>query len=170
MAFIDETISTLVTQGFFDYILPFLLFFFVAFAIFEQTKIAGDKKSINAVIAMLIALFGLYFFRVFQVGRFLSFFTGKSMLTIIILIFTFMMTTFVFKVFQNNGMIKKDQDWKYALIIFAACLTIILLILQSSPDTWKMLFGQDIQIDWATVIGIGAVAGVIGLVGWVMGS
>jgi hypothetical protein len=170
MAFIEELISNLTAQGFFDYILPFLLVFFIAFAIFEQTKIVGEKKGINAVIAMLLALFILYFARIFQVGRFLSFFTGKAMMTLIILIFTFMITTFVFNVFSKNGMIKKEKEWQYALIIFAASMTIILLLLQSSPDTWKILFGADFQIDWGTIIAIAGVAGVIGLIGWVMGG
>ena len=35
---------------------PFLLVFFVVFAILEKTKILGDKKQINALIAFIIGL------------------------------------------------------------------------------------------------------------------
>ena len=36
--------------------LPFLLVFFVVFAILEKTKLLGDKKQINAFIAFIIGL------------------------------------------------------------------------------------------------------------------
>ena len=36
--------------------LPFLLVFFIVFAILEKTKVLGDKKQINALIAFVIGL------------------------------------------------------------------------------------------------------------------
>lgn len=39
-----------------QFALPFLLVFFVVFAILEKTKVLGDKKQINALIAFVIGL------------------------------------------------------------------------------------------------------------------
>jgi hypothetical protein len=141
MAFVEETIGNLIAQGFFDYILPFLLIFFIAFAIFEQTKVLGTNKGIHAAISMIIGLFMLYFAHALPVGRFLSFFSGKSFLTIFVLIVIAAMTTFVFKVMQTNGMIKEKEEWKYAIIILICVGVVVLLILNSSPSSWETLFG-----------------------------
>lgn len=165
MALIDETISNLLAQGFFDYVLPFLLVFFVMFAILEQTKVFGEgKKGIHAAIAMVIALFMLYFARVFQVGRFLSYFTGKSFLTILILMFTMMITSFVFNIFKTQGMIKPKGEWKYAMAIFGGALLLMVIALNSSPSSWQMLFGAEGSFDPGVLLGIAGVIGGIGLI------
>lgn len=38
------------------FLLPFLLIFFIAFAILEKTKLLGEKKQINALISFVIGL------------------------------------------------------------------------------------------------------------------
>ncbi len=38
------------------FIYPFLLMFFIVFAILEKTKVLGDKKQINALVAFVIGL------------------------------------------------------------------------------------------------------------------
>jgi len=38
------------------FLLPFLLVFFIIFAILEKTKVLGDKKQINALISFVIGL------------------------------------------------------------------------------------------------------------------
>jgi hypothetical protein len=39
-----------------QFILPFLLIFFIVFAILEKTKILGEQKQINALVAFIIGL------------------------------------------------------------------------------------------------------------------
>ena len=41
--------------GFFDFILPFVLFFSIFFGILDKSKIFGDRKDINSLIAFVIA-------------------------------------------------------------------------------------------------------------------
>ncbi len=39
-----------------EFVYPFLLMFFIVFAILEKTKVLGDKKQINALVAFVIGL------------------------------------------------------------------------------------------------------------------
>ncbi|MBI2151974.1 hypothetical protein HYU21_04570 [Candidatus Woesearchaeota archaeon] len=42
--------------GFLDFILPFILVFTIVFAVLQKTKILGDKKNFNVVIALVLGL------------------------------------------------------------------------------------------------------------------
>ncbi len=48
--------ATLEAWGVMDVILPFLLVFTIVFAVMQRTRILGDKKNINVVIALVLAL------------------------------------------------------------------------------------------------------------------
>ncbi len=49
--------QTLRQIGFFDFFLPFILFFAIIYAALDKTQVFGaDKKDVNAVIALVIAL------------------------------------------------------------------------------------------------------------------
>ena len=50
-------IETLRTIGFFDFFLPFILFFAIIYGALDKTKVFGeDRKDINAIIALVISL------------------------------------------------------------------------------------------------------------------
>src|SRR3989338_1753608 len=42
--------------GFLDFILPFILVFTIVFAVMQKTKILGDKKNYNVIIALVLGL------------------------------------------------------------------------------------------------------------------
>src|SRR3989338_3319293 len=42
--------------GFLDFILPFILVFTIVFAVLEKTKILGEKKNFNVVVALVMGL------------------------------------------------------------------------------------------------------------------
>ncbi|HIG93152.1 TPA: hypothetical protein HA242_05910 [Candidatus Woesearchaeota archaeon] len=44
------------TYGVMDFLLPFILVFTIVFAVMQKTKILGDKKNFNVVIALVLAL------------------------------------------------------------------------------------------------------------------
>ena len=44
------------TYGIMDFLLPFLLVFTIIYAVMQKTKILGDKKNFNVIIALVIAL------------------------------------------------------------------------------------------------------------------
>ena len=58
---IGELFAFLEQNGFFSYILPFLLIFALVFAIMMRTQIFKENRSINAVIALTVALLALQF-------------------------------------------------------------------------------------------------------------
>ena len=44
------------TYGIMDFLLPFLLVFTIVFAVMQKTKILGDKKNFNVIVALVLAL------------------------------------------------------------------------------------------------------------------
>ena len=44
------------TYGVIDFLLPFILVFTIIFAVMQKTKILGDKKNFNVIIALVLAL------------------------------------------------------------------------------------------------------------------
>ncbi|OYT41020.1 hypothetical protein B6U80_02150 [Candidatus Pacearchaeota archaeon ex4484_26] len=54
---LEQSILTLKKLGFFQIVIPFVLFFAVIFAILEKSKLLGeDKRAVNAIVALVIAL------------------------------------------------------------------------------------------------------------------
>lgn len=49
-------IKTLTNLGFFEFFLPFLLFFAIIYGALQKTKVFGERKDIDAIIALVIAL------------------------------------------------------------------------------------------------------------------
>jgi len=57
MVFMGDLFSQLEGLGVYEYLLPFLLIFSITFAILEKVQILGeDKKNINIIVSMIIAL------------------------------------------------------------------------------------------------------------------
>jgi len=82
MVFAGDLFYSLQGSGIYEYVLPFLLIFAITFAILEKVKILGeDKKSINAVVAIII---GLIFVTQFSLVYTLNSFLPKISLFIII--------------------------------------------------------------------------------------
>jgi hypothetical protein len=44
------------TYGIMDFLLPFLLVFTIIYAVMQKTKILGDKKNFNVIVALVLAL------------------------------------------------------------------------------------------------------------------
>jgi hypothetical protein len=56
MATFDTLIHYFQTYGVLDFILPFILVFTIVFAVMQKTKILGDKKNFNVIIALVLGL------------------------------------------------------------------------------------------------------------------
>jgi hypothetical protein len=54
---VDNFLQILYSWGFIDYVLPFILVFTLVYAILHKTKILGDKKSFDVVIALVLGIF-----------------------------------------------------------------------------------------------------------------
>jgi len=53
---LDSLILMLENWGIADVLLPFLLIFTIVFAVLQKTKILGDRKNFNVVIALIVGL------------------------------------------------------------------------------------------------------------------
>lgn len=53
---LDSLILTLESWGIADVLLPFLLIFTIVFAVLQKTKILGDRKNFNVIIALIVGL------------------------------------------------------------------------------------------------------------------
>lgn len=53
---LSNVISYFQTQGVFDVLLPFILVFTIVYAVLRKTKILGDKKNFDVVIALVLGL------------------------------------------------------------------------------------------------------------------
>ncbi len=58
---VGNLLYQLENMGFFDYVLPFLMIFAIVFAILEKIGFLGDKKAINVILALAVALMALQF-------------------------------------------------------------------------------------------------------------
>jgi hypothetical protein len=84
-------------------LLPFLLVFFIIFAILERTKLLGEKKQIHALIAFVIGLiFVGAIYPVLVVSNLILFFT----VTIVAVFVILLLWGFVFVDTKNTGLEK----------------------------------------------------------------
>lgn len=60
-ASITDFLNAMSDQGFFAYVLPFLLIFALVFGILNQIKIFKESKGVNGIIALVVGLLALQF-------------------------------------------------------------------------------------------------------------
>lgn len=58
---ISDVLNVWADMGVFNYVIPFLLIFAVVFAILQKTKILGDNRAVEAIIAVAIGLLSIQF-------------------------------------------------------------------------------------------------------------
>lgn len=56
---ITNILNTMADMGVFSYVIPFLLIFAVVFAILQKTKILGENRSVEAIVAIAVGLLAL---------------------------------------------------------------------------------------------------------------
>ena len=92
-------------------LLPFLLVFFIIFAILERTKLLGEKQQIHALIAFVIGLiFVGAIYPVLVVSNLILFFT----VTIVAVFVILLLWGFVFVDTKNTGL---EKGLRFGLII-----------------------------------------------------
>ncbi len=111
-------------MGVFEYVLPFLLVFAVIFGILHKSKIIGDYRGINMVIALSIALIAITSldFRIFFTELFPLAGVGVS----ILLVGVIMVGLFV----------KSDQNW-WRYIFYAIGMLIAVIVVLSALSSYS---------------------------------
>ena len=104
------------SMGLFDVMLPFLLVFSIAFSVINKTKIFGDKKGVDVIVALVLAFLAVRS-RVF-VGLMKSFLPNVAMFMIIILMFLMMLGIFA----------GEKKEWKGVALGLGALVSFIFIL------------------------------------------
>lgn len=144
--------------------LPFLLIFFIVFAILEKTKIFGeDKKQLNALLAFII---GLIFVSVAYpkevVGNLILFLTvGLVVLFVVLMLWGF----------ASGGDLKADflkstgMKWAVGISVLVAVILAVIWATGIKGGAIDLLFYQNWSgTFWINVLFVVAIAGALALV------
>lgn len=121
------------------FIYPFLLIFFIIFALLEKTKVLGEKKQINALVAFVIGL-------IFVAAVYPKMVVGNMILFLTVAIIV------VFVVLLLWGFIAGEEGLKWA----------------NAPKALKWILGIVIILGvllallWASGLGLGFLSGLFG--------
>ncbi len=143
---LEETIGLPESIGFFNFILPFLLVFVVLYSILKMTKIFGEgMDSSYAIISLVVALFVMYFGRIYQLGPFFAYFLSRGAIYLIIFVIAAVVSNFlnvviVDKMFQDSD---DKQKMVYKGIIFFITAGVVYATLASSPFVGPIVFGGE---------------------------
>ncbi len=120
---VPDFLNFLEEQGFFQYVLPFLLIFAIVYAILTNSKILGDNKGASALIAVAIALLSLQlnFVPAFFQNIFPKFGIGLSILLIALILAGAFITD-----------LEKKETYKWIFFGLGALIFIIITILSLS--------------------------------------
>lgn len=161
----SAVISKLVSIGFYEVFLPFILVYAVVFAILQKSKIfeggsssADNARSVNAIVAFV---FGLFIVASIQVVQYIQSLILNAVVILIFLLCVMILLGFIFgdgytEIFQN-----KIVKWGSAIGIFVVMLGIFLYLLgfwDWVERQWNSLGGSDTV---STLIIIVLVVGVL---------
>jgi len=125
---------------FMKFILPFALIFFVIFGILEKTKVLGENRQLNALVAFVIGLiFTGFAYPKLVVTNMILFLT----VAVIIMFVGLMLWGFV-----SQGEVKLDREWikwGFGLGIFGVVgIAVIWATGGTSSFIYKFLFSSDV--------------------------
>jgi len=142
------------------FLLPFLLIFFIVFAVLEKTKIFGEgKKQLNALIAFVVGLiFVGAIYPKLVVENMILFLTVAIVIVFVILL----LWGFVFGDLKEGFKLEKWMKWGLGVIIGIAVIAAIVWATGLNIQLTNFLSGQS-QI-WTNVAFVVAIAIALALV------
>jgi len=126
---LQNTLSFLRDFGFFDVVVPFLLFFAIVFALLEKTALLGKGKSnVNLIVALAVALL------VVAVNKAVNFISSviPNMILILVLLVMFVMITGVFFKEGEMEFYKEHKVW-FGIFMFLLFVLTIGFVLHAWP-------------------------------------
>jgi hypothetical protein len=143
-----------------EFILPFLLIFFIVFAILEKTKLFGEgKKQLNALTAFVI---GLIFVGALDYKRVVENMILFLTVAIVIVFVILLLWGFVFGDLKEGFKIEKWMKWVLAIVIGIAFIGAVLWATGWSTGVGNFLSSQS-QI-WTNIAFVLVIAVVLALV------
>lgn len=135
--------------GIFEYLLPFLLIFCLVFGIMQKTKLLGDEKGINVLVAIVVALLAL------QLDYVPLFFQEAFPRLGIGLAVLFCLMVLMYLFIDDSS----KQGVNYGLLAIGAVIGIVILSQSFDQFGWSGSFGYDQYVGW--IIGAVLLIGVI---------
>lgn len=128
--------------GGFDLLLPFILVFTLVFAVLQKIKLFGEKKNINMVVSLVIAIFFLNnTYLIFVLQQFLP---NVSIILIVFLMFLLLLGIFAGETTFKDGML----GWAFIVSLVAIGFALF-------SDMFSPVAGRGISGWWNDLIGPG---------------
>jgi len=148
---IGDALQTWADMGIFAYVLPALLIFALIYGILNATKMFGDNKGVDVVVAITIALMALQFD--FVPTFFATIFPYAGVGISILLVFLILTGLFV-----NVN----QKGWFIAYFVVASVITLIVVLSAlASYDWWGGNWWEEY---WATIVVLLVIGGLIAVV------
>lgn len=143
------------------FVLPFLLIFFIVFAILEKTKLlGGDKKQLNALLAFVIGLIFVSVSYPTEVASNLILF-----LTIGLIVLFVGLLLWGFAIGGEPKLDGTGLKWTAGIIIFVAVVIAVIWATGFDLGVFDWIFSQSWSASfWTNVAFIAAIAGAIAVV------
>ena len=140
-------VGKLANMGFYDFVLPWLLFFAVSFGALSMVNAFGGKKNINAIIATVIAFFGVAFIPVGGIMAYYSTLFGVGGMVIAVLLLIIILGGVLgYKIsdFEKMGGWVKPLIGlviiALAVLAFSAATGGQIILPWLDSDTWTLIF------------------------------
>jgi hypothetical protein len=137
---LQNTIKFLSDFGFFDVIVPFLLFFAITFAILEKTKILGkDKSNVNLIVSLAVSLLAIATNKV--VNLISNVLPNLILMLVLFVMFIMILGLFFKETKEGFGFKEKHPGW-FGFFIFLLFVITILFIL----NAWQTDNGTALEV------------------------
>ncbi len=147
---IDEILWYWQDIGVFRYALPFLLIFAMVFGILTKSRIFGENKGVNVVIALAVGLLALQFEFVPEFFSTIFPYAGIGIAAILVgLILT--------------GLFHSDKNW-WSYIFFGLGMLTAVIVVLSSLSSYEWGGGWWWQESWEAIVTFGILIGLMLLV------
>ncbi|MBR9681839.1 MAG: hypothetical protein GOV00_03505 [Candidatus Altiarchaeota archaeon] len=153
-------ITTGVTQlqeiGFFNYVIPFGIFFALLFGVLDKYKIISKDKKINALIAVLMSAFVLLYAKTTNLEIFFMEFYAKMSIAMLIFLFAMTLSVFGFRALKDNEVIPAGKEGVWSAVFLVSSVMIMNVAFSEAPGQLGI---------WASeVSGIVLAFGIIGAI------
>lgn len=148
---IGDLLSVWQQQGFFSYLLPFLLIFALVFGILEQAKLFKENKAINGIIALVVGLMALQldFVPIFFSEIFPRLGVGLSFILVLLILAGMFVDT--------------SKGWlMYTLLGIGTIIAIIIFVQSAGAAGFRSGFWW--EQNWQTVAGAVLILIIIGII------
>lgn len=121
------------------YVWPFLLMFFVVYAVLEKTKVLGDGKQLNALVsAVMSAIFVSVLYPTLVVGNLVLFLT----VSIIVIFVAMLLFGFISGDKATEILSSKPVAGTFGIVIVIVVFIAVLWATGVNSSFWDLLFGQ----------------------------